>query len=731
MNDQMYTPEESALKAAIEQAVEQIEPDAVFVDNLKTELMDHPSLHPPQKETPPVNVEKIIPLSNINSAPPFSLFPLLAFSGFTLVAAPTSMIILTCLGFFIATRIFFGTGKSANFPITVSLIEATPKFHNGETLTIPQVVTTPTISVVEATVTPQRNEAKPTSISAVTATLPLVTATPSPPPQTQAAIESSSQHEKNTTPIVILIATDTPPLVTATPSPPPQIQTALETSTQEIVSIPAQVSTVEAPILDEPVPRFLPQTGGKEPLLLSASPDSVFFQDQDTGGLIEAQRKPISSFGLSVDTDSYGLARSYLTEARQLPPPLAIRPEEFINYFQADYPPPALTDPAFAIHLDAAPSPFGDDEFHLLRVGIQGRVIEQEKRDPVLLILVIDTSSSMQNRNRLELVKQTIASLVDQLGEQDRVGVVVYSDRSWPVLAPTQSRQKDIILAATNILYPGQSNNVNAGLKAGYQMATQAKKTGENVHIILLSDGVTNTPEMVLSNPQTEIDQQITLSTIGVGMGNYNDVLMERLANDGDGNYFYIDNLQQARRVFVHNLMGTLQVIGHDAKIQIEFNPAVVTNYRLIGYENRAMANEDFRRDRLNDQPVDAGEVGAGHSVTALYEITLKGDETSPNSWVATARIRWLEADTDTVIETSQVISTSDLKASINDAPASFRLHAAVAEFAELLRQSPWSQSGSFSQLAPFAAELENDFPDSLQVTEFIQLIQSAAQHKP
>jgi Ca-activated chloride channel family protein len=417
------------------------------------------------------------------------------------------------------------------------------------------------------------------------------------------------------------------------------------------------------------------------------------------------------------------VARNYLTGEGQLPSTDAIRPEEMINYFDVGYAGPENDTDAFAIHLDAAPAPFGYDEHLLLRVGLQGRYIAPEDRTPALLIFVIDVSGSMDMENRLGLVKQALALLVGELREDDRVGIVVYTTNSRPILNPTSASDSETIMDAINALQPEGSTNVGDGLRLGYQMADEYKRDGEITRVIVLSDGVANVdatgPDQILALIRDKVDDGITLSTIGFGMENYNDVLMEQLANDGNGNYYYVDTLREARRVFVYNLTGTLQVIAYDAKVQVDFNPEVTDRYRLIGYENRAIADQDFRNDT-----VDAGEVGAGHSITALYELAL--DNPDVDGVIATVYIRYEDAETREIVEVSRDITTADVLASIDEAPANFRLHAAVAEFSELLRDSYWAQDGNYVDLLTFAAPLVDEIDGNDDVAEFVDLIRVA-----
>lgn len=458
------------------------------------------------------------------------------------------------------------------------------------------------------------------------------------------------------------------------------------------------------------------------------TPDAMTFDNPGTNPFFDTEDDHLSTFAMDVDTGSYTVARNYLTAYNQLPPEDSVRPEEFINYFDAEYDSPE--EDAFAIYLDAAPAPFGYEGHYLMRVGLQGRYVAPEDRDPVFLIFVIDVSGSMDQENRLGTVKESLALLTGELGENDRVGIVVYSDRSRAVLEPTPASDRETIMAAINALQPEGSTNVEDGLRVGYRMAESNMREGENVRVIVLSDGVANVgntgPDSILNTIHEGVDAGINLSTIGFGMGNYNDALMEQLANDGNGNYYYVDNMREATRVFVHNLTSTLQVIGYDARVQVDFNPDVTDRYRLIGYENRDIADEDFRNDE-----VDAGEVGAGHSITALYELALEdGIEMDSDAVVATVYIRYEDAETREVVELNQSLTVADIMDSMDDAPASFRLQAAVAEFSEQLRGSVWAEGHTLGDVMTLAMPLREELPDNVQVEEFAELLQLAAQYQ-
>ena len=449
----------------------------------------------------------------------------------------------------------------------------------------------------------------------------------------------------------------------------------------------------------------------------------MFFKGAGTNPFIDTEDDHLSTFGMDVDTGSYSITRRYLTDGN-LPPAEAVRVEEFVNAFDYSYDPP--TDSAFALHIDGAPSKFGEGKrLQLLRIGLQGRVIPSEHRKDAILTFVIDVSGSMEKENRLELVKTALNLLVDQLRPTDKVGIVVYGSRGRLVLPHTGIEQRSKILSAINALTPDGSTNAAEGLRIGYDLAWRNAGVNHINRVILCSDGVANVgntgPDAILKEIRTYVDKGITLSTVGFGMGNYNDVLMEQLANTGDGSYAYVDTLSEAKRIFVENLTGTLQLIAKDAKIQVDFNPEVISRFRLLGYENRRLNHEQFR-----DDTVDAGEVGAGHQVTALYEVKLHPDATGK---MATVSIRYADPDNHRVSEVTKDISVSQLHESFDTAPATFRLAAAVAEFAEILRESYWAKDGSLDAVHQV---VKDAFPeiDGEQVVELMYLVNKATSYK-
>jgi Ca-activated chloride channel family protein len=449
----------------------------------------------------------------------------------------------------------------------------------------------------------------------------------------------------------------------------------------------------------------------------------MYFKGSGTNPFIDTEDDHLSTFAMDVDTGSYSVTRRYLTDG-YLPPPEAVRVEEFVNTFDYNYDLP--TEDAFAIHIDGAPSMFGEGKrLQLLRIGLQGREVPSEHRKDAILTFIIDVSGSMDMENRLELVKKALTLLVNQLRPTDKVGIVVYGSRGRLLLSHTGINQRTEILAAINSLRPDGSTNAEEGLRIGYDLAWRNASVNHINRVILCSDGVANVgntgPDAILKEIRTYVNKGITLSTVGFGMGNYNDVLMERLADTGNGNYAYVDTLSEAKRIFVENLTGTLQVIAKDAKIQVDFNPNVVSRFRLLGYENRRLDHEQFR-----DDTVDAGEVGAGHQVTALYEVKLHPDTTGK---MATVSIRYADPDNHKVSEVSKDISVSQLHESFDTAPATFRLAAAVAEFAEILRESYWAKDGSLDAAHQVVKDTFAEI-DSDQVIELMYLVDKANTYK-
>ncbi len=447
-----------------------------------------------------------------------------------------------------------------------------------------------------------------------------------------------------------------------------------------------------------------------------AAYDLTFFRHYGVNPFIDTEDDHLSTFAMDVDTASYTVTRRFVMDGN-LPDPDSVRVEEFINYFDYAYEPPS--DGAFAIHMEGSPSPFGGEKHWLMRVGLQGKEIAAKDRKNATLIFTIDVSGSMAREDRLGLVKRSLRLLVDELRPTDEVGIVIYGSRGQVILKPTSGEDKNRIIEAIDRLQSGGSTFVEEGLELAYDMAVDKVEPGRITRVIVLSDGVGNvgntSADSILREVRGQVDRGVTLTTVGFGMGNYNDVLMEQLANDGNGSYHYVDDISEAQRIFVENLTGTLQTIAKDSKVQVDFNPEVVSRYRLLGYENRRVDDQDFR-----DDTVDAGEVGAGHSVTALYELKLHDGASGS---VATVYVRYEDSDSERIVETSQTLQRSDLLVRFDEASTRFQLAAVVAEFAEILRKSYWAQDGSLTQVLAEARRLQDLLANDSDVAEFADLV--------
>jgi Ca-activated chloride channel homolog len=450
-------------------------------------------------------------------------------------------------------------------------------------------------------------------------------------------------------------------------------------------------------------------------------PTDMFFENYGTNPIIDTDDDHLSTFALDVDTGSYTIMRNYLNDGN-LPPKNSVRVEEYINYFEQGYEQPSARQ-AFAIHLDGAPSPFTQTErYEMLRVGIQGYDVSNRERKDVSLTFVIDVSGSMDMDNRLGLVKRSLEMLVEQLGRRDSVSIIVYGSNARVVLDPTPASAKGEILSAIYNLRSEGSTNAEAGIKLGYKTAMRAYNPDGINRVILCSDGVANVGKVeanaILDEVHGYVEEGITMATFGFGMDNYNDTLMEQLADNGDGFYAYIDDTNEARRLFVDDLTSTLQTIAMDAKVQVDFNPEVVSRYRLVGYENRDVADEDFR-----DNSVDAGEIGAGHSVTALYEIKLYREAYGR---VATVHMRWEDPDTHQVVEIEKDIYAGDFEKEFRDADPYFQRAVVVAEYAEILGDSYWAEDSDLGDVYDEARWLEDYFDREDEMEEFVDLVKQA-----
>lgn len=443
--------------------------------------------------------------------------------------------------------------------------------------------------------------------------------------------------------------------------------------------------------------------------------DAMFFKHHGVNPFVDTEDDHLSTFAIDVDDASYVMTRSYVDRGA-VPPEEAVRVEEFINHFEYDYEAP--DDRPFTVHMEGVPSRFGKNS-QLLKIGIKGKEISDRNRKPANLVFVIDVSGSMNREDRLELVKKGLRFMVNKLKTNDRVGIVIYGSSAEVLLKPTSIRDRREIHDAIQSIYPGGSTNAEAGLRLGYKLANRQFDRNRINRVILCSDGVANVgvtgPDKLLQQIKRYAERGIMLTTVGFGMGNYNDVLMEKLGDYGNGNYAYVDDLVEARRVFVENLTGMLQVIARDVKIQVDFNPEIVASYRLLGYENRDIADRDFRNDR-----VDGGEIGAGHQVTALYEIKLH--RYASRQPLGKVFVRFKDPTGEEVDELSFGISGKIFRSSFNYASTDTRLAAVAAEYAEILRGSYWARDSQLDDVLALASDVyyETGREDVLELVNLI-----------
>lgn len=472
------------------------------------------------------------------------------------------------------------------------------------------------------------------------------------------------------------------------------------------------------------------------PAYLQAQPaNTEKYAERTDNPVHRTSEQPVSTFSVDVDTGSYSNVRRMLTQGVR-PPADSVRAEEFINYFGYQHPAPANRNAPFRVTTELAAAPWNNQR-QLLMIGIKGYDVPKATLPPSNLVFLIDTSGSMDSPDKLPLLKQAFSMLVPQLREQDRVSIVVYAGSAGLVLPPTPGDRHEEILAALDRLQAGGSTNGGDGIQLAYAMAKQSYlKDGVN-RVILATDGDFNVGTVSQEALETLVGDQrksgVALTTLGFGQGNYNDSMAERLADVGDGNHAYIDTLQEARKVLVEEMQATLLTIARDVKIQIEFNPALVSEYRLIGYENRLLNREDFANDK-----VDAGDIGAGHEVTALYEITPAGStaERLPAlrygsdkpkaagdaNELAHLRLRYKLPGADN----SRLIETPILRSSLTTRPSqSLRFASAVAAYADLLRGGTHVEKWTWNDVAEAARGAQGEDRYGLR-REFVDMVGQA-----
>ncbi|HEY5602155.1 MAG TPA: von Willebrand factor type A domain-containing protein [Gammaproteobacteria bacterium] len=457
--------------------------------------------------------------------------------------------------------------------------------------------------------------------------------------------------------------------------------------------------------------------------------------------VLRVAEQPVSTFSIDVDTGSYTNTRRILREGR-LPAKDVVRVEEFINYFNYDYPAPDNQSAPFNVVTEVGPAPWNANT-HLLHIGIKGYEVPSAALPPANLVFLADVSGSMLSADKLPLLKKSLQLLTQKLRAQDKISIVVYAGASGVVLEPTAGSEKAAILSALESLTAGGSTNGGAGIRLAYLKAQQAFIPNGINRVILATDGDFNVGTTNFDALKDLVEEQrntgIFLTTLGFGTGNYNDQLMEQLADAGNGNYAYIDTLMEAQKVLVNEMGATLNTIAKDVKIQIEFNPAVVAEYRLIGYENRALRREDFNNDK-----VDAGEIGAGHTVTAIYEIALlesKGQlmdplryQATPSSEVKVAesikeiallRLRYKKPDAERSVLMETPVLKQHVITALDKTSERYRFAASVAGFGQLLRGGRFTQSFSYVDVAAMAVTSKGADHYGYR-GEFVQLVELA-----
>lgn len=499
----------------------------------------------------------------------------------------------------------------------------------------------------------------------------------------------------------------------------------------------------------------IPTIGGNPGAVLPPGPPGAFnteaYDHLRDNPFLSPRSEPLSTFSIDVDTASYANVRRFLTQMNQLPPVDAVRIEELVNYFEyTDTAPSTVKNPPhpslpvehpFATKVEIANAPWARDH-RLVRIGLKGFEPEVKDRPASNLVFLLDVSGSMSAENKLPLVKRSMKLLLNGLNEKDRVAIVVYAGSSGLALESTSADKKQQIRKAIDNLEAGGSTNAGQGIELAYQTAIDNLIPDGNNRVILCTDGDFNVG-VTGKGPLREVvekkaDEGVQLTILGFGMGNYKDDMLETLSNYGDGNYGYIDSEREARKLFGQRLLGTLVMIAKDVKMQVEFNPRHVAAYRLIGYENRKLENEDFA-----DDTVDAGDIGAGHTVTAFYEIVPPGvdlpkqpgniklryqenelaeldKETAGELMTLKLRYKWPKTDTSRLIETPVKDDGKNFKAASED----FRFGAAVAGFGMLLRESPHRGKNSFKRVEKIAQDALGHDPFG-ERAEFLKLVQA------
>ncbi len=537
-----------------------------------------------------------------------------------------------------------------------------------------------------------------------------------------------------------------PPATSAGQPGPSEIQSPEPDASGHAAQTPATGAlneiTATARPKEDRLQRSASEMAAMAPCCFNAGPgyfphDREQYEHFDENPVKLAREQPVSTFSIDVDTGSYSNVRRFLNGGT-LPPEDAVRVEELINYFSYDYPVPEGREQPFSVSTVVAAAPWNRDKL-LLQIGIKGFEVPAERRPAANLVFLIDVSGSMQPEDKLPLLKRSLRLLARQLRPTDRLSMVVYAGAAGAVLPPTPGNHQAVILSALDQLEAGGSTNGGDAIRLAYDFARQAYIKGGINRVLLATDGDfkvgTVSFEALVDLVEREREGGVSLTTLGFGEGNYNDRLLEQLADAGNGNYAYIDGLAEGRKVLVEQVSGTLQTIARDVKIQVEFNSETVAEYRLIGYENRTLRREDFNNDRI-----DAGDIGAGHTVTALYELTLTGSPgalvdplryggarpalTGGSGELAYVRLRYKAPDGDKSRLIEQPVRRADVSTA-DAAPPELRFAAAVAAFGQILRGGKYTGDFGYESVAKLAAGARGDDPYGYR-SEFLSLVRLA-----
>jgi len=515
-----------------------------------------------------------------------------------------------------------------------------------------------------------------------------------------------------------------------TPPPPAAPSAVIRLSPEEAAKLQGDEDARRGAQQAESIKADLPPEKPPEEIMKAIAPKAApiarpVFRALPVNPFVMTEKDALSTFSLDTDTASFSIALNYIRRG-YLPPEASVRMEEFVNAFDYNY--PRQSERVFTVHAEGAPSPFGKN-LALLKIGVKGKVLGRDGRKPAHLVFAIDCSGSMAWTDRMPLVQYALDLVVGELSPSDRVSIVAYATEARLLAEAASASDAKAITGVVDSIRCGGSTNLARGVELAYSIAAREFRSGEINRIILCSDGVatvgyTEAAE-VLRTVEEYKKQGITFTSVGFGMGSYNDAMMESLADKGDGNYVFVGSREDARRVFVEDLAATLQTIAKDAKIQVKFDPRRVRRYRLIGYENRDIRDEDFRNDA-----VDAGEVGSGQSATALYELELLGpgpgarDMAAPD--IGVVYVRYVNLDTNKVEEISRRIESSAIRPRAPQESPRLYLAAAAAEFAEILRGSEHAKDASLDEVAGILGHVAAALPLDGKVQTLLWMVRHA-----